>query len=113
MSEKVLEDVLAVADALTRNGHDNAAVAALTGALEGGCDVAPIRLRLGRVFFASGRHADAGQHLARCAALDPRCDEAFRLLAEIALEQGDLVAAEVMIRDALALAPGQPRAIDL
>lgn len=109
----MLEDVLDLADTLARNGHENAAVAALTGALEGGCDAAPIRLRLGRMFRARGRHADARDHLARCAALDPGCAEAFRLLAELALEQGDLVAAELMIRDALAIAPEHPRAVDL
>ena len=88
-------------------------VAVCTDALTEHPDNLYLRLLRARALLALRRDQEAQGELRECLRRDPNCAQAYRLLGELTLRRDELSSAEVFLREALRIEPGDHEAEDL
>jgi tetratricopeptide (TPR) repeat protein len=88
-------------------------VAVCTDALADFSDNLHLRLLRARALLALRRDEEGQRELRECLRLDPRSARAYRTLGELSLRRDELESAEIFLREALRLDPGDPDAADL
>jgi Flp pilus assembly protein TadD len=101
------------ADRLLLGRHYRAVLALCTDALRVEGDDPGLHLRRGRALLAMHRDDEAVVDVERARAIAPGNVDAHVLLAEIALRQGDIAAAERHLVVAVKRSPAHPRAAEL
>ncbi len=97
--------VMRAALELFHNRNYPSVVAVCEAALDEDPGDLPMRLLLSRALLALRRDAEAQEGLSEALRREPRCAEAYRLLAQMAMRRDELKSAEIFAREAMRLDP--------
>lgn len=105
--------VMRAALELFSNRNYSGVVAVCEGAIDDHPDNLHLRILQARALLALRRDTEAQYALSECLQRSPRCPDAYRLLAELALRRDELKSAEIFARESLRLDPAHPETHDL